>query len=133
MSRKSRRLTVIARRFDILNEQYAALLSKRVVVYVHDQKRHGVSALLSLPLIETHYLRKGRAAKAPRMHAISGWADGEANLTTARNFPAARRSKKSRPESQKANGSIRNCRPYLVRRGGAGRSVSGPAMREFIR
>src|SRR5215212_9986909 len=61
------------------------------------------------------------------MHAISGWADGagQADLTTARNSRLHDGQKKS-PESQKANGSIRNCRSYLGRRGGAGHSVSGP-------
>ena len=36
---ENRRLTVNPHaRFDILDEQYAALLPKRVVVYVHDHK-----------------------------------------------------------------------------------------------
>ena len=51
-------------RFDILNEQYAALLPKRVVVYVHDQRRHGARLGCCPSYIETHRLRKGR----PRRH-----------------------------------------------------------------
>ena len=77
------------------------------------------------PFIEAHHLRKGRSAKAPRMHAIGDRRRRTADLTTGR-ISRLHGGQKIRPESQKANGSIRNSRPYLVRRGGTGRSLSGP-------
>ena len=49
-------------------------------------------------------------------------------------FPGCTAAKKIRPESQKANGSFRNCQPYLVRRGAEPFRVGDPAMTgEFFR
>jgi hypothetical protein len=48
-------------------------------------------------------------------------------------FPGCTTAKKIRPESQKANGSIRNCRAYLVQTQRRRPFRVRTAMREFIR
>jgi len=75
------------------------------------------------------------AAKAPRMHAISGWADGagQANLTTARNFPAARRPRKSALRVRKRTEASATVGHIWADAAAQAVPCQDPAMREFIR